>query len=955
MKYILTRLLAAIAGIAVALSTAHANPAYTSGDLLLGVRASADPGSTQDYVVNIGPASQYTQATESFVVPGLGAVATDLAIFSESGVVDWFNRADVFWAVVGTDLATDPANTLYATRPRVDVNTQTAPWTRRSFSSQSTTNSTFRAFISGFTLSDSNAASAKGTIQSTSANNSYASFTSGGTDFGFFSGIEGNFGSGTANSVLDLYRLTPTTQNPAGEGLLFVGTFKLNDSGALTFTPAPPTAPSFRLSSATYTVSEDAGTGSVRVIRSGLTTGTDTVQFDTSNGTALAGTDYTAKNAFSVQFAPGATQVDVTVDVTEIAGLQSSRAFNVALSNPSAGSLAAPGSAVVTINDSAPQNFGQIAFSAASYSFPPMNNQAAPNAIGVTLNRSNGSDGAVSVDLSIAAGGTLVNGTDFNTVASPVTVQFAAGETEKTFTIQLAALADAKLPGTINLSLGNPQGGVSLGTTSTTAITITAKDKVKPSFKLTSKPGKVTVPGYTVAGTAKDNAGVDRVEVRVNGSGVQLATLGPVVAGTRTLNLAGITLENGKNTIVVTAFDSSGNAAKSTTVKLTYANSRPAFAGNYHGLVTAAASPGNNNTGFVKLTVSAFGVFTGKVTIGAAVLPIQGIFDNAGTAHFNAKGDTTAAPIVLALSKKVGLVTTEFGNLSLAISTDKVSGALKDGAATTLAAIDADRAFFDGKTPATTLLPTYLENKGAYTVVLPARATQAGLNATQFPQGDGAGTLTLTSKGVATFKGALADGTAVTSSAPISKDLKWPFFAKLYKSGGVIAGPVTFDVLQADSDLKGLNVLWIRPADAKAKHYPGGWSGGILTDLLGAKFKKEATASVLPRLAAEDLANGNANLQFFDGKLTSSIAKTVNISPKNKVTNAPADKSFSLKLVNTSGFISGKFKHTDNTSPAFKGAIFQKGPDAGGYGFFLSTVPKAGPSGESGGVTLEAK
>lgn len=960
MKRFFFRLLVAVLASAGLLSSAQAALPYTGGDLLLGVRAGSDPGSTLDYVLNLGPASQFTQASQAFVVQGLGNVSADLDTFTDAGTTHWYERADVSWGIVGTDLDADPANTLYATRPRSDVNTQTTPWARRSFSSQSTTNSTLRAFALGYINSEANAASAKGTIQSTSATNSYASFTAGGTDFGFFGGIEGDFSAGTAGSVLDLYRLTPTTQNPAGQGLLLVGSFKFDNSGQLTFTPAPP---SFRFSATAVSVSETAGTVTLHVIRSGLTSGTDHVQFDTFDGTALAGTDYTAKTGFSVDFAPGVTQVDVPVTIANVDGVQPSRDFQVTISNASAGTIISPSSETVTITDSAPPSPGEIAFSAGTYSFAPVDDHALPDTLTVVLNRTNGSTGTVSVDVSIT-GGSLVNGTDYDTVTSPVTVSFADGVTTKNFTIHLKEVADAKLPGTIQLALGNAQGATVGATNATTTLTVTAKDNVLPTFKLTSKSGKVTAPTFHITGTAKDNVDISRVEVRVSGGAPQLATLGTLTNGSRSIDLSGLALENGKNTIVVTAFDSSGNAAKSVTLKVTYANSRPALVGKYNGLITAVGAPSNDNTGSVSLTVAALGTFTGKVTIGGAVLPIKGLFDNAGVAHFNLTGDTAAAPAALALSKKLGLTTTQYGNLALAISTDKVTGTLKDSGATTLATIDTDRAFFDGKTPATTVPASYLATKGNYTFLLPAHATQTGLTLADFPQGDGSATLKLTSKGVATAKGTLADGTPFTAAAPLSKDRHWPFFVKLYKKGGAIAGLVKFDDTQTGSDFEKTDVVWVRPPDQKAKYYPAGWAGGILTDVVGSKYDSTgalysvppaAAASVLPGLPADDLTNGNADLKFFDGKLSGTVAKTVNISAKNKVTNAPADKTFSLKLTAATGLLAGKFPHSDGTSPAFKGAIFQKGPTAGGYGYFLSTVPKAGPTGESGAVTLEAK
>lgn len=953
---LITRLLTAVVGLAGVASTVLANPAYTDGDLLLGVRATADPGANQDYVINLGPASQFTDASAPFTVGGLGNVANDLAIFSDAGITDWFSRSDVFWGIVGTDLASDPANTLYATRPRVDVNTQTTAWTRRSFSSQSTTNSTFRAFISGFSLSTSNASSPKGTIQSTSAINSYASFTSGGTDFGFFTGIEGNFGAGTAGSVLDLYRLTPTTQNPVGQGVLFVGTFKFSDNGQLTFTPAPPIEPTFRFSAATYSVSETDTTVKVTVVRGGLTTGADSVQFDTSDGTAVAGTDYTAKNAVSVSFAAGETQKDVFVDITNVAGLQSSRTFNVALSNASAGRLISPKTAVVTITDSTPQNFGTISISQASYTVSPLDPQAAPNSFDIELERTGGTDGAVSVDFSVAQGGTLTSPTDFT--FSPATIQFAAGEDTKVVTVQLASLSDAKLPGTIKFSIGNAQGGATIdGANSTTTVNVTSKDKGQPTLTLTTKSGKVTSGTFAIVGSIKDNSDIDRVEVKLNGGTAQLATLGALTNGSRSVNLSGLNLENGKNTILVTGYDTSGNPTKTTKLSVNYANNRPALAGNYNGLIKATGAASNENTGFVFVSVNSLGSFTGKVTLGTVVFPIKGLFDNAFNAHFNVTGDTTAAPETFSLAKGAGAAAVDYGTLNLVISAAKVTGFVKV-ASNTVANVTADHSFFDGKTPATTVDARYLVNGGNYTVFFPARGSQVGLTASQYPQGDGYANLKINGKGIVSLTGVLADGTKVSAAAPVSEQYEWPFFAKLYKSKGVISGVAKFDDSDADSDIKGTDVVWIRPQDGTSKFYSAGWAAGILTDLLGAKYAVPAagTASVVPGLQAEN-ANGNAKLEFSAGRLNPTpLGKDVNISSANKVTNAPAsDSTFSLKLKPATGLISGKFKHSDGTTPAFSGAVFQKGANKGAFGFFLNVITPTSPTGESGGVSLTAK
>ncbi len=948
---LLLRFLAASTVLAGLLPAANANLPYASGDLLLGFHAPADPGSTQNFVVNLGPASQFTSATQAFVVPAIGNLAADLAIYSEQGGEAWSDRSDLYWGIIGTDLAGDPANTLYVSRPRSDANTPSAAWPRRSFSTQSATNSTIRALVSGYKLSDANATSPKGTKQSSSAINSYGSFTAAGNDFGAYAEIEGNFGSGTAGSVLDLYRLTPTSQNAAGPGRILIGQFQLDNNGALTFTPSLPMAPNFTFSPNSYSVDEDGVSVALKVVRGAVTTGATSVQLSTSNDTALAGTDYTAQTNITVNFADGQTEATVPVPVIDRPNVQPNRTFTATLASPASGTIELPASATITIVDTSPAEFGAISFSAASFSTTPLNSGGTPASVVVAVNRT-GPDGTVSATL--GATSTLASGTEFT--VSTTNVEFAPGELTKNVTVQLGVIAASKLPATINLTLTNPQGGATLGATASTTINVTAPDAVKPTLKITTKPGTVTSGTFQIAGTAKDNADISRVEVRVNGGAAQLATLGALTNGSRSVSLAGLALENGKNTIVITAFDTSGNAvAKNVTLKVKFNNSRPALAGSYHGLLTAVAAPTNDTTGFVKATVSAVGVVTGQVTIGKAVLPIRGLLDNAGVMHFDVTGDTTAAPTSLALSKTIAGVPSNYGTLELATAAGgKISGTLKNATPAVIANVDTDRAAFDGKTVATSVPAQYLVNGGKYTVLFPARAVQPGLAPADFPSGHGIGTLTIKKNGTVALIGTLADGAPVSASYPLSAALKWPFFAKLYASGGVITGPVQLDNTQADRDLKGADLLWLRPLNNAAKHYVNGWPAGIKVDLLGASY---TSVPPLPGLDGPDLQNGNATLTFSGGKIVTppTITRTVSIAANGKATNAPANPDFNLVLVLPTGKFNGKFTHQDNTKPKYFGVVYRKGANPGGYGYFLSTVPAGGAPGEGGAVILTAK
>ena len=77
-----------------------------------------------------------------------------------------------------------------------------------------------------------------------------------------------------------------------------------------------------------------------------------TVTYATSDGTAVAGTDYTAATG-TLTFTPSQTSATITIPVLDDGVFQTSnKTFNVTLSNPSGGApLGAPSSAVVTLTE----------------------------------------------------------------------------------------------------------------------------------------------------------------------------------------------------------------------------------------------------------------------------------------------------------------------------------------------------------------------------------------------------------------------------------------------------------------------------------------------------------------------------------------------------------------------------------------------------------------------------
>jgi hypothetical protein len=126
---------------------------------------------------------------------------------------------------------------------------------------------------------------------------------------------------------------------------------------------------------------------------------------------------------------------------------------------------------------------GTFAFSDAGYNV----NEDCTEAF-ITINRTNGSTGAVSVDFSTANGtgyvpcnlnGTPTQNCDFSYTTG--TLAFASGETSKTFSVLVSK--DAYIEGneTINLSISNATGGSTLGAQSTATLTIIDNLAVPPN------------------------------------------------------------------------------------------------------------------------------------------------------------------------------------------------------------------------------------------------------------------------------------------------------------------------------------------------------------------------------------------------------------------------------------------------------------------------------------------
>ncbi|MGH8046230.1 MAG: PEP-CTERM sorting domain-containing protein [Chthoniobacterales bacterium] len=226
--------------------SAKATLTYSAGDLFLGFRATDGQGANKDYLVNIGQASLYAPGGGSFNLNTVGVtgLAADLSANTLFGS-EWNTlRSDdsvVTWAVFGTTYTgagafTSPVLFVTNQRDQSNISIQSTPWEQRSNGAQLTTVSKFQqvaGYYKDFGVATVN--DARGTLQDATNASSYGKFTSTGLDFAVWATIQGDFSNGTSNSVLDLYRIDPGSSDS-----VYQGSFRINDSGIVTYTAAVP-------------------------------------------------------------------------------------------------------------------------------------------------------------------------------------------------------------------------------------------------------------------------------------------------------------------------------------------------------------------------------------------------------------------------------------------------------------------------------------------------------------------------------------------------------------------------------------------------------------------------------------------------------------------------------------------------------------------------------------------
>jgi plastocyanin len=247
----------------------------------------------------------------------------------------------------------------------------------------------------------------------------------------------------------------------------------LGMTGTIAVVGGPPTQPgSLRFAVDTVTVDESSGSAQLSVQRVSGDDGAVAVSFATANGSATAGSDYSAQSGTLNWADNDDDPKNLSIPILEDTQIENTETLTVTLSSPAGGAtVGSPATATVRIrdNDDVATNPGTLAFEAADGSA-----SEGDGTVQIGVARSGGSDGAVGVGYS-SADGSATAGLDYQEAAG--SLQWASGEGGvKTFGVSLIDDTAPEQAETVLLSLANPTGGATLGTPAASTLTVQDND-----------------------------------------------------------------------------------------------------------------------------------------------------------------------------------------------------------------------------------------------------------------------------------------------------------------------------------------------------------------------------------------------------------------------------------------------------------------------------------------------
>ena len=240
---------------------------------------------------------------------------------------------------------------------------------------------------------------------------------------------------------------TVTLTNPSGATLATAtgtGTI-VNDDSAPTVSIADAllTEGNTGTTPATFTVTLSAASGQ-----------TVSVHYQTNDGSASAGSDYTAVADTTLTFTPGETSKDVSVDVVGDTTIEPNETFSVVLSQPTNATLGAPATGTATIQNDDGATQPSISIADATVT----EGNAGTKILTFDVTASAAGAQVVTVDFATSDGTATTAGNDYQ--ATSGTITFGLGETAKQISVVIVGDTANEDDETFTVTLSNPKNAI---------------------------------------------------------------------------------------------------------------------------------------------------------------------------------------------------------------------------------------------------------------------------------------------------------------------------------------------------------------------------------------------------------------------------------------------------------------------------------------------------------------
>jgi Ca2+-binding RTX toxin-like protein len=253
-----------------------------------------------------------------------------------------------------------------------------------------------------------------------------------------------------------------------------------------------------QFSADSYSVNEGSGSTTISVSRIGGSDGEVSVNYSTSNGTAMAGEDYSFTEGTLTWSEGDSSDKIINLPIIDDGNFEGDEALSISLSNPTGAELATPATATVTIVENEVAQPGTLQFSATDYNV----NEGAGSAL-ITVTRTGGANGEVSVNYTTGSG-TATEGADYTLTQGSIT-WLDSDDANKSISVPVGDDTEIEGDEALNITLDNASNGAVLGTPATAALTIVDDDKLIT----TCGSVEATIVGTELADVLTGTTGVD--------------------------------------------------------------------------------------------------------------------------------------------------------------------------------------------------------------------------------------------------------------------------------------------------------------------------------------------------------------------------------------------------------------------------------------------------------------